>query len=79
MRNQNTKKQLKVSTKFMAEDDALKIFSEEKNKNRNTNTNTNTSNYLGLTHERYESIYNSLKHREEFSKEIEEINNKIQS
>ena len=26
MRNQNTKKQLKVSTKFMAEDDALKNF-----------------------------------------------------
>ncbi len=50
---------------------------EKKIKNRNTNTNTNTSNYLGLTHERYESIYNSLKkHREEFSKEIEEINNK---
>ncbi len=47
----------------MAEDDALKkFFSEEKKiKNKNTNTNTNTSNYLGLTHERYESIYNSLK------------------
>ncbi|HDH6933496.1 TPA: von Willebrand factor binding protein Vwb [Staphylococcus aureus] len=69
----------KYQQKFMAEDDALKnFFSEEKKiKNRNTNTNTNTSNYLGLTHERYESIYNSLKkHREEFSKEIEEINNK---
>lgn len=64
----------KYQQKFMAEDDALKNFLvKRKNKNRNTNT----SNYLGLTHERYESIYNSLKnHREEFSKEIEEINNK---
>ncbi len=55
----------KYQQKFMAEDDALKkFFSEEKkikNRNTNTNTNTNTSNYLGLTHERYESIYNSLK------------------
>ncbi|HDC5657563.1 TPA: von Willebrand factor binding protein Vwb [Staphylococcus aureus] len=65
----------KYQQKFMAEDDALKkFFSEEK---KIKNRNTNTSNYLGLTHERYESIYNSLKnHREEFSKEIEEINNK---
>ncbi|ATY56422.1 TPA: von Willebrand factor binding protein Vwb [Staphylococcus argenteus] len=65
----------KYQQKFMAEDDALKkFFSEEK---KIKNSNANTSNYLGLTHERYESIYNSLKkHREEFSKEIEEINNK---
>lgn len=65
----------KYQQKFMAEDDALKkFFSEEK---KIKNRHTNTSNYLGLTHERYESIYNSLKnHREEFSKEIEEINNK---
>ncbi|HCY9968870.1 TPA: von Willebrand factor binding protein Vwb [Staphylococcus aureus] len=67
----------KYQQKFMAEDDALKKFFSEEKKIKNRNTNTNTSNYLGLTHERYESIYNSLKnHREEFSKEIEEINNK---
>lgn len=67
----------KYQQKFMAEDDALKKFFSEEKKIKNRNTNTNTSNYLGLTHEKYESIYNSLKnHREEFSKEIEEINNK---
>ncbi|MCS4891514.1 von Willebrand factor binding protein Vwb [Staphylococcus aureus] len=67
----------KYQQRFMAEDDALKKFFSEEKKIKNRNTNTNTSNYLGLTHERYESIYNSLKnHREEFSKEIEEINNK---
>ncbi|HDH4907713.1 TPA: coagulase, partial [Staphylococcus aureus] len=61
----------KYQQRFMAEDDALKKFFSEEKKIKNRNTNTNTSNYLGLTHERYESIYNSLKnHREEFSKEI---------
>lgn len=72
----------KYQQKFMAEDDALKkFFSEEKKiKNRNTNTNTNTSNYLGLTHERYESIYNSLKNIvKNFQKKSKKLIIKIQS
>lgn len=65
----------KYQQKFMAEDDAMKQFLNEERKLKNGNPYT--SNYLGLTHERYESIFNSLKkHREEFSKDIEEINNK---
>lgn len=65
----------------MAEDDALKKFLvKRKNKNRNTNTNTNTSNYLGLTHERYESIYNSLKNIvKNFQKKSKKLIIKIQS
>lgn len=71
----------KYQQKFMAEDDALKKFLvKRKNKNRNTNTNTNTSNYLGLTHERYESIYNSLKNIvKNFQKKSKKLIIKIQS
>lgn len=62
----------KFQQKFMAEDEALKKFFNEEKKIKNGNTNN--LDYLGLTHERYESIFNTLKkHNEEFLKEIEDI------
>lgn len=70
----------KYQQKFMAEDDALKKFFSEEKKIKNRNTNTNTSNYLGLTHERYESIYNSLKNIvKNFQKKSKKLIIKIQS
>ncbi|HGZ9273114.1 TPA: coagulase domain-containing protein, partial [Staphylococcus aureus] len=62
----------KYQQKFMAEDDALKkFFSEEK---KIKNGNTDNLDYLGLSHERYESVFNTLKKQsEEFLKEIEDI------
>ncbi|HDG4045036.1 TPA: von Willebrand factor binding protein Vwb [Staphylococcus aureus] len=62
----------KYQQRFMAEDEALKkFFSEEK---KIKNGNTDNLDYLGLTHERYESVFNTLKKQsEEFLKEIEDI------
>ncbi|CCE58591.1 TPA: von Willebrand factor binding protein Vwb [Staphylococcus argenteus] len=62
----------KYQQKFMAEDEALKkIFEEEKNIN---NGNHRDGNLIGLSHERYENIFSTLKKQnEEFLKEIEEI------
>lgn len=45
----------------MAEDEALKkFFSEEK---KIKNGNTDNLDYLGLSHERYESVFNTLKNK----------------
>lgn len=62
----------KYQQRFMAEDEALKkFFSEEK---KIKNGNTDNLDYLGLSHERYESVFNTLKKQsEEFLKEIEDI------
>lgn len=67
----------KYQQKFMAEDDALKKFSTEEKNLKNGNKYSNSNKLLGLTHERYLSVFDTLKeNKNEFLKEIEEINNK---
>ncbi|HDJ3185561.1 TPA: von Willebrand factor binding protein Vwb [Staphylococcus aureus] len=62
----------KYQHKFMAEDEALKKFFEEEKKIKSNNYNNEK--LIGLTHERYESVFNTLKKQsEEFLKEIEDI------
>ncbi|HDI7565823.1 von Willebrand factor binding protein Vwb [Staphylococcus aureus] len=65
----------KYQQKFMAEDDALKNFLNEEKNLKNGNKYSNGNNLLGLTHERYLTVFDSLKeNKNEFLKEIEEIN-----
>lgn len=67
----------KYQQKFMAEDDALKNFLNEEKNLKNGNKYSKGNNLLGLTHERYLTVFNILKeNKNEFLKEIEEINNK---
>ncbi|CDR20503.1 von Willebrand factor binding protein Vwb [Staphylococcus argenteus] len=64
----------KYQQKFMAEDDALKNFFSEEKKIKNTDISRNSSDLLGLTHERYSYIFDTLKkNKQEFLKDIEEI------
>ncbi|HHO6256037.1 TPA: von Willebrand factor binding protein Vwb [Staphylococcus aureus] len=67
----------KYQQKYMAEDEALLKFFNEEKKLKNGNKFSNGNNLLGLTHERYRSVFDALKeNKNEFLKEIEEINNK---
>ncbi|HBI0001842.1 TPA: von Willebrand factor binding protein Vwb [Staphylococcus aureus] len=67
----------KYQQKFMAEDDALKNFLNEEKNLKNGNKYSKGNNLLGLTHERYLTVFDTLKeNKNEFLKEIEEINNK---
>ncbi|EZY76422.1 hypothetical protein V066_02668 [Staphylococcus aureus R0615] len=69
----------KYQKKIFAETDALNKFSrEEKRISYNQKNNQAVpEGALGLTHERYESIYNALKeNKQEFEKEVKEIENK---
>ncbi|HHP7502206.1 TPA: von Willebrand factor binding protein Vwb [Staphylococcus aureus] len=64
----------KYQQKFMAEDDALKKFSTEEKKIKNADISRNSNDLLGLTHERYSYIFDTLKkNKQEFLKDIEEI------
>lgn len=64
----------KYQQKFMAEDDALKIFLSEEKKLKNRNKSSIEDNLLGLSHERYLSVFEALKqNKDEFIKEIKEI------
>ncbi|MBE5664265.1 von Willebrand factor binding protein Vwb [Staphylococcus sp. SS60] len=65
----------KYQQKFMAEDDALKTFLSEEKKLKKTDSSRNSNGLLGLTHERYTYIFDTLKkNKQEFLQEIEEIN-----
>ncbi|CDR62425.1 von Willebrand factor binding protein Vwb [Staphylococcus schweitzeri] len=65
----------KYQQKFMAEDDALKTFLSEEKKLEKTDRSRNSNGLLGLTHERYTYIFDTLKkNKQEFLQEIEEIN-----
>lgn len=65
----------KYQQKFMAEDDALKTFLSEEKKLEKTDSSRNSNGLLGLTHERYTYIFDTLKkNKQEFLQEIEEIN-----
>ncbi|MBJ6156657.1 von Willebrand factor binding protein Vwb [Staphylococcus aureus] len=67
----------KYQQRYMAEDDALLIFFNEEKKLKNSNKSSNDHNLLGLTYERYRSVFDALKeNKNEFLKEVEEINNK---
>ncbi|HDA5558095.1 TPA: von Willebrand factor binding protein Vwb, partial [Staphylococcus aureus] len=59
---------------FMAEDDALKNFLNEEKKIKNADISRKSNDLLGLTHERYSYIFDTLKkNKQEFLKDIEEI------
>ncbi|HHO6485292.1 TPA: coagulase domain-containing protein, partial [Staphylococcus aureus] len=65
----------KYQQKFMAEDDALKTFLSEEKKLEKTDSSRNSNGLLGLTHERYTYIFDTLKkNKQEFLQEIQEIN-----
>lgn len=69
----------KYKQRFMAEDDAMRHFTKGENKIKSlTKDNKPIPNdVLGLTHERYEKIYNSLKNaKSDFEKDIAEIQRK---
>ncbi|HGO3295531.1 TPA: coagulase domain-containing protein, partial [Staphylococcus aureus] len=67
----------KYQQKYMAEDEALLRFFNEEKKLKNGNKSSNGHNLLGLTHERYRSVFDALKeNKNDFLKEVEEINNK---
>lgn len=58
----------------MAEDDALKNFLNEEKKIKNADISRKSNDLLGLTHERYSYIFDTLKkNKQEFLKDIEEI------
>ena len=64
----------KYQQKFMAEDDALKNFLNEEKKIKNADISRKSNDLLGLTHERYSYIFDTLKkNKQEFLKDIEEI------
>lgn len=64
----------KYQQKFMAEDDALKKFLTEEKKMKNVDISRKSNDLLGLTHERYSYIFDTLKkNKQEFLKDIEEI------
>ncbi|EGQ0541963.1 TPA: coagulase [Staphylococcus aureus] len=69
----------KYQKKIFAETDALNKFSREEKRIAYNQKNNHAvpEGVLGLTHERYESIYNALKeNKQEFEKEVKEIENK---